>query len=48
MMKNGVMMQYFEWYMPNDGTLWRRLRDDAKHLAELGVSAVWVPRPTSA
>lgn len=42
-MKNGVMMQYFEWYMPNDGSLWRRLRDDAAHLASLGVSAVWVP-----
>ena len=43
MMKNGVMMQYFEWYMPNDGTLWRKLREDAAHLAELGVTAVWVP-----
>ena len=36
-------MQYFEWYMPNDGTLWRQLAQDAAHLAELGVSAVWVP-----
>lgn len=42
-MQNGVMMQYFEWYMPNDGTLWKKLRDDARHLAELGVTAVWVP-----
>ena len=42
-MNNGVMMQYFEWYMPNDGTLWACLRDDARHLAELGVTAVWVP-----
>lgn len=42
-MNNGVMMQYFEWYMPNDGTLWRQLRDDAAHLASIGVSAVWAP-----
>lgn len=40
---NGVMMQYFEWDMPNDGTLWLRLRDDAAHLAEMGVTAVWAP-----
>ena len=43
MVKNGVMMQYFEWYMPNDGGLWRKLRDDAGHLAELGITAVWTP-----
>ena len=42
-MKNGVMMQYFEWYMPNDGTLWRKLRDDAEHLAQMGITAVWAP-----
>ena len=43
MMENGVMMQYFEWYMPNNGSLWRQLAGDAEHLAGLGVSAVWVP-----
>ena len=43
MMKNGVMMQYFEWDMPNDGSLWRKLKDDAPHLASMGISAVWVP-----
>ena len=42
-MENGVMMQYFEWYMPNDGSLWRKLREDARHLREIGISAVWVP-----
>lgn len=36
-------MQYFEWTMPNDGGLWKRLKEDAEHLAEIGVSAVWVP-----
>ena len=42
-MENGVMMQYFEWYYPEDGSLWRRVRDDAAHLRAIGVSAVWLP-----
>lgn len=42
-MKNGVMMQYFEWNLPNDGTLWNQLKEDAKHLSEIGVTAVWIP-----
>ncbi len=43
MMKNGVMMQYFEWYLPDDGSLWRKLAEDAQHLSQIGVTAVWVP-----
>lgn len=42
-MENGVMMQYFEWNMPNDGALWKHLKEDASHLEEIGVSAVWIP-----
>ncbi|NDV94076.1 alpha-amylase [Dysgonomonas sp. 521] len=42
-MKNGVMMQYFEWNLPNDGNLWKKLKDDAKHLHEIGITAVWIP-----
>ena len=36
-------MQYFEWNLPNDGMLWKRLKDDASHLHEIGISAVWIP-----
>ena len=36
-MENGVMMQYFEWNLPNDGMLWKRLKDDASHLHEIGI-----------
>ncbi len=43
MVENGLMMQYFEWDLPNDGQLWNNLKDDAKHLKELGVTAVWLP-----
>lgn len=42
-MENGVMMQYFEWNLPNDGMLWTKLSQDAAHLASIGISAVWVP-----
>ncbi|UUX33050.1 alpha-amylase [Fundicoccus culcitae] len=42
-MANSVIMQYFEWYLPDDGKHWQRLRDDAPHLAEIGITAVWMP-----
>lgn len=42
-MENGVMMQYFEWNLPNNGKLWKQLKDDAAHLQEIGVTAVWIP-----
>lgn len=42
-MKNGVMMQYFEWNLPDDGNLWKQLKADAAHLHDIGVTAVWIP-----
>jgi len=42
-MENGVMMQYFEWNLPNDGSLWKQLKADAKHLHDIGVTAIWIP-----
>jgi alpha-amylase len=42
-MINGTMMQYFHWYVPNDGTFWKKVKDDAKHLADIGINAVWLP-----
>ena len=43
MMKNGTMMQYFEWYLPSDGSLWNQLSEKAPALAEAGITAVWLP-----
>lgn len=37
------LFQYFEWNLPNDGLLWRQLKEDARHLGEIGVTAVWIP-----
>jgi len=42
-MLNGVMIQYFEWNLADDGKHWERLKNDAAHLKEIGISAVWIP-----
>lgn len=33
-MTNETLMQYFEWYLPNDGKHWQRLAADAPELAQ--------------
>lgn len=40
---NGVMMQYFHWYNPADGTLWDKLKVNAPELACSGFTALWLP-----
>lgn len=40
---NGTMMQYFEWYLPDDGTLWNKVTSNAKALSETGFTALWLP-----
>ena len=42
-MKNGVMLQGFEWYLPSDGKHWERLRKQAKNLQKAGFTAIWLP-----
>lgn len=42
-MKNGVIMQYFEWYLNNEPHLWKVLKKDAKHLQNIGITAIWMP-----
>ncbi|MBO9660002.1 MAG: alpha-amylase [Chitinophagaceae bacterium] len=37
------MMQFFQWYHPNDGSLWNEVHDQAEYLASLGIDAVWLP-----
>lgn len=41
--QNGVMMQYFHWYYPNDGTLWTKVQAEAQNLANAGITALWLP-----
>ena len=42
-MLNGVMLQYFEWELPNDCELWRKAGRDALQLRHMGFTAVWLP-----
>jgi alpha-amylase len=38
-----TLLQYFHWYLPNDGTLWHQLKEQAAHLKTIGINAVWLP-----
>lgn len=42
MVKNGVMMQFFEWYLPTN-MLWKQLKNEAKELSNNGITAIWIP-----
>jgi alpha-amylase len=42
-MQNGTMMQYFHWYYPQDGSLWKKLKKDVPLLLKMGITAVWLP-----
>jgi alpha-amylase len=40
---NGVMMQYFHWYCPEDGSLWHQVAEKASDLAKAGITSLWLP-----
>ncbi len=40
---NGTMMQYFEWYLPSDGSHWNFMKEQADELADAGITALWIP-----
>lgn len=42
-MFNGTMMQYFHWYYPGNGSLWRKIQHEARKLSALGITALWLP-----
>lgn len=42
-MTNGVIMQYYHWYISDDGTLWDKLDKTANELADAGFNALWLP-----
>ena len=41
--RNGTLMQYFHWYYPSDGSLWKKVKKEASELAETGITALWLP-----
>ncbi len=42
-MNNETIMQYFEWYLPNDCSLWKKVAQEAQNLKEIGITALWLP-----
>jgi alpha-amylase len=40
---NGTMMQYFEWNYASDGSLWNKVVSEADDLADIGITALWLP-----
>lgn len=44
-MLRGVMIQYFEWNLNNNGTLWKDVIAQAGELRDVGITAVWLPPP---
>jgi alpha-amylase len=42
-MANGIMMQYFQWYLPENGQLWKELTSRAPELAATGFTSLWLP-----
>ncbi len=43
MKKQRTLVQYFEWYLPEDAAHWRRAAADAAYLAAAGYTGVWLP-----
>jgi len=42
-MQNGTILQFFHWYYPHDGSLWKKVKEEATRLAEMGFTAIWLP-----
>lgn len=40
---NQTMMQYFEWYLPADCGLWKKVANEASYLDSIGITGVWLP-----
>lgn len=40
---NKTMMQYFEWYLPNNCNLWNKLIKLAPELKNKGITSIWLP-----
>ncbi len=40
---NETMMQYFEWYLPNNCNLWNTIIQKANEFKKKGITSVWLP-----
>ncbi len=42
-MRNRTMIQFFEWYLLNDCSLWNEVCIKAKSLKKMGITGAWLP-----
>ncbi len=42
-MPNTTLLQFFHWYYPDGGKLWPEVAERAAWLADIGITAVWLP-----
>ncbi len=42
-MSKRTLFQFFHWYLPGDGRLWREVSEKASDLARIGVTDTWLP-----
>lgn len=40
---NGIMLQAFEWYMPDDGNHFNYLKEQLDFLKNIGITSIWLP-----
>lgn len=40
---NKTMIQYFEWYLPADCSLWNQAAKEAGYLSSIGITSIWLP-----
>lgn len=40
---NGIIMQYFEWYLDCKQGLWNKVKNEAENLSKIGITALWLP-----
>lgn len=43
MNKNDTLLQCFEWYISDDGTFWKHVKDLAPSFSSMGITAAWLP-----
>lgn len=42
-MDNSTMLQYFDWYLPDDGSLWKQVAERANDIRWDGYDLIWLP-----
>ena len=42
---NQTIIQFFHWYYPGGGVLWRNFTKEISNLSNLGITAAWLPPP---